>query len=451
MSSQNIRSLVVVLIIVVAIIGLFLGVITQLARPNKPLVFEPILTSNITDTAVATGTHSVAIVSPTIPAAEISCDNCSVPEIESTVANTATEQIVATINEQAISALAWQQTTQLDALMSQLARRPVPTAEETLDRLVNETLILQAVSTQAVNEADVNAKLTALTSQWQLSDQAIAQALQAVGLSQADLANRVRHLLQVESALQQLSTDQADVNTWLAQTRASAKIGLYNAMDNATAAIPTSTPRQELPAPPPDLAVSPNEGNVAPDFTLTKLDGQPVTLSNLRGKPTLINFWATWCPPCRSELPTLQAAYQKYGDQIGFIAVDVKEDAPTVSAFVEQLGLTFPIAIDANGSVSDSAYQVLGIPTTLFIDERGVVSKRHVGPLDEATLEGYLAPLLGQPAVETGHALSLPVISAELKIAPTFALTAADGSRVALADMQAANKTTVLVFYRGHT
>jgi thiol-disulfide isomerase/thioredoxin len=127
------------------------------------------------------------------------------------------------------------------------------------------------------------------------------------------------------------------------------------------------------------MAVSPYPQNAAPDFTLAQLSGDPLTLSNFRGKPALINFWATWCPPCRRELPALQAAYTAYQDDIGFVAVNVKEDPAPVTALVQELGLNFPIALDSDGQVSNIAYEVRGLPTTVFVDANGVVVARHIG------------------------------------------------------------------------
>jgi hypothetical protein len=151
-----------------------------------------------------------------------------------------------------------------------------------------------------------------------------------------------------------------------------------------------------------------------------------------------------------------------------------KMPAP-VSALVKNLGLTFPVAIDPDGAVSDIAYQVRGIPTTIFVDANGVVTARHTGPLDEATIEAYLAPLLAVPqavAVEDDNSAlamvnqeladSLPQLvegdppnpaatSLPVKPAPDFTLPAAGGQVVALGDYLAQGSSVVLVFYRGHT
>jgi peroxiredoxin len=210
------------------------------------------------------------------------------------------------------------------------------------------------------------------------------------------------------------------------------------------------------------LSTQPYAGAVAPDFTLTTLTDEPVTLSQLRGKPTLINFWASWCPPCRQELPALQSTYDAYGETINFLAVNVKESRGTVQSFAEKMNLTFPILLDGQGQVSDHLYQVRGIPTTLFVDARGVVVNRHVGPLDETTINAYLQPLLlpqtvangeeSQPAVETPSAepkeQTGPPRTGDQ--APDFTLPDNRGNEFKLAEELKVN-AVVLVFYRGHT
>jgi cytochrome c biogenesis protein CcmG/thiol:disulfide interchange protein DsbE len=266
-------------------------------------------------------------------------------------------------------------------------------------------------------------------------------------------------LIQVEAALNQLSAQHSDLDAWLKQARASSEIGLYYALANSPPASRPTPPVVTAPvksfAPPPDMPVSPYPGNAAPDFTLGRLNGDPITLSNFRGRPTLVNFWASWCPPCRRELPALQAAYDRYGDKIGFMAVDVKEDQATVESFVKELNLTFPVALDPDGQVSDLSYQVRGIPTTIFVDANGVVAARHVGPLDEATIDNYLAPLLEKAKIEeegetreANSPLLTPTLTANL--APTFSLSAASGQMVSLQDYRDKN-SIVLVFYRGQT
>ena len=394
------------------------------------------------------------------------------------------DEVVATVNDQAISWQLWQQTTRLDAVMSQLAGQSVPTAEETLDRLVNEIIVLNSVvKPPTVNNADVSGRVAELTTAWNVDDHTIDSALTGAGLTRTDFAARVERLMQVEAALANLSEQEANLNVWLTEARANAEISLYQALTTPNPAppnpIPTEPPTEPDPtpmsqptptvktivfAPPADTPVSPYPQNAAPDFTLTQLDNQPVTLSHLRGKPAIINFWATWCPPCRRELPALQAAYNAHQDEVGFVAVDVKENQAQVEAFVAELGLTFPIALDTDGQVADVIYEVRGIPTTLFIDANGVVAARHVGPLDEAAINNYLTPLLEAPvatvempaeaAINENHTANEPEMvdlpDSGFEFAPNFTLASASGEMVSLSDFKG-KQNVALVFYRGHT
>ncbi len=379
--------------------------------------------------------------------------------------------IIATVNDEIITRPAWQQAIRLDVVMSRLAGQPIPSAEETLDRLVNEIIVLAAApDVQPSTGAEVEARIAALQANWQVNNEAVAAVLVEAGLTRDDMTDRVARLMQVEAALAELSTQETDLNGWLVQARARAEIGLYRALVNnseangagqggkeaeeqggrgageqqevnSTPLPPSPLAPQPTLAPPPELSIAPYPENAAPDFTLAQLNGVPLTLSDFRGKPVLLNFWASWCPPCRRELPALQSAYAKYGDNIGFVAVDVKEDPGTAAAFVREMGLTFPVALDLDGQVSDMIYEVRGIPTTIFVDAQGVVVARHVGPLDEAAIDTYLAPLL-----ETAQHQSSPPTN----LAPPFTLTAAGGQTISLSDYRDKNNL-VLVFYRGQT
>ncbi len=119
------------------------------------------------------------------------------------------------------------------------------------------------------------------------------------------------------------------------------------------------------------------EGAPAPEFTLETLDGRPVALSDLRGKAALINFWASWCPPCLEETPALIAAYdelKRTNPNVEFIGIGTNDDRANLEKFVENNRIPYIIVEDPDGKVSD-AYGVLGMPTTVFIDENGVVRR----------------------------------------------------------------------------
>lgn len=133
----------------------------------------------------------------------------------------------------------------------------------------------------------------------------------------------------------------------------------------------------------------PYVGFEAPDFSLQTINGELVTLSELRGQPVLLNFWASWCPPCRAEMPEIEDVYNDFRDQ-GFVVLAVNatnQDNPSLAiAFTEEHNLTFPILLDADGSVSQR-YRVHSLPTSFFIDRFGNIQEVIIGgPMAEALL-----------------------------------------------------------------
>jgi len=138
----------------------------------------------------------------------------------------------------------------------------------------------------------------------------------------------------------------------------------------------------------------PKVGQPAPDISLPRLDGGTVRLADLRGKVVMLNFWATYCPSCKDELPAMAAVYKQVSDKGGVIlAVDQSEDTDTVRKFAEDNGLTFPIALDAQGGAG-GVYAVRYIPTTYFVDKNGIIRYSKVGPMDQDTISSYFASLL---------------------------------------------------------
>lgn len=132
----------------------------------------------------------------------------------------------------------------------------------------------------------------------------------------------------------------------------------------------------------------------APDLQLTTLSGEPAALSDYLGQVVLVNNWATWCPPCRAEMPELLAYYQAHADE-GFvlIAINAGEPASVVQAFVNRLGLTFPVWLDPEMAAL-TAFQNPSLPSSYVIDREGVVRLAWTGPIDRATLEEYVTPLV---------------------------------------------------------
>lgn len=132
-------------------------------------------------------------------------------------------------------------------------------------------------------------------------------------------------------------------------------------------------------------------GEAAPDFVLTDLDGNSHRLSDFQGRPVVVNFWATWCAPCRIEMPELQAAFDRYQeDDLAMLAVNRDEsDVVVRDYFYGELGLTFTPLLD-QGSVVSDLYEVFNMPTTYFLDASGIVTAVHRGPMTESQLDGYL-------------------------------------------------------------
>ena len=141
---------------------------------------------------------------------------------------------------------------------------------------------------------------------------------------------------------------------------------------------------------------APQKGFLAPDFSLETLEGKSVTLSDLRGKVVLLNFWATWCPPCRAEMPAFQQAYADYKDE-GFVVLAVnataQDSAEEVAKFIDEYGLSFPIVLDRTGEVNQ-LYLVQSLPTSFFIDKDGVIQEVVVGGLAEAMVRARVEKLL---------------------------------------------------------
>lgn len=139
---------------------------------------------------------------------------------------------------------------------------------------------------------------------------------------------------------------------------------------------------------------APQEGALAPDFTLETLDGQRIRLSDLRGQVVVLNFWATWCGPCREEMPLFERATAEFAGQgLVLIAINVQERPGTVRPFVDRLGLTYPIGLDENGAIG-RRYRVRSFPTTYFVGRDGTIEGRRVGAYTRQILFGRLDQLL---------------------------------------------------------
>lgn len=138
---------------------------------------------------------------------------------------------------------------------------------------------------------------------------------------------------------------------------------------------------------------SPLVGRPAPGLALAALDGSVVDLAGLRGRPVVVNFWASWCIPCRDEAPLLRQAAARYRDRVAFLGVVYQDGQESARAFLDRYGLDYPSLVDPDGRTSID-YGVYGIPETFFIDAAGIIRAKQIGPLDAASLDGRIQELV---------------------------------------------------------
>lgn len=167
----------------------------------------------------------------------------------------------------------------------------------------------------------------------------------------------------------------------------------------ANSTTPTTQPTPQTPAtessPAPVIPEGINIGNVAPDFQLQTLTGQTVSLSGLRGKPVLINFWATWCPPCRFEMPFLQQVHDGWSAKgLVLLTIDIGESSTTIEKFMTDLNLSLTVLLDTDRKVTED-YSIVAIPTTFLIDKDGIIRQKVLGafPSKEA-IESELSKII---------------------------------------------------------
>lgn len=145
-----------------------------------------------------------------------------------------------------------------------------------------------------------------------------------------------------------------------------------------------------------DVYAGPVEGGMAPDFTLTTFEGESITLSELRGQVVVINFWASWCDPCRDEAAYLENTWRKYQDQgVMFLGVDYVDTEREALAYLAEFDITYPNGPDLGTRISD-AYRIQGVPETFFIAKNGEVRSMHTGPLASPQLDVIIEELLAE-------------------------------------------------------
>jgi cytochrome c biogenesis protein CcmG, thiol:disulfide interchange protein DsbE len=140
------------------------------------------------------------------------------------------------------------------------------------------------------------------------------------------------------------------------------------------------------------VTLAPRKDSPAPDFSLPTLSGETVSLKQFRGKPVVLNFWATWCLPCREEMPLLQKVYAQNEPGLEILAINNAEADSAVRPFAEELGLSFPVLLDSDGAIT-RLFRVSGFPASIFIDSEGIIRYQHVGILSPEQLHRYLTDI----------------------------------------------------------
>jgi cytochrome c biogenesis protein CcmG/thiol:disulfide interchange protein DsbE len=147
---------------------------------------------------------------------------------------------------------------------------------------------------------------------------------------------------------------------------------------------------------------APRVGEEAPDFRVQSPDGESLRLSDFRGSAVWINFWASWCPPCRAESPDIEAVYQEKQDEgLVVLALSIGEGASTVRDYVERTGTTFTVGLDRGTDIA-ATYRIVGIPTHYFVDSDGILRDWRIGSMSKKTMEKKVDAILSAAEEEGG-------------------------------------------------
>ena len=180
------------------------------------------------------------------------------------------------------------------------------------------------------------------------------------------------------------------------------------AIPTPATATPTPTPKPPSPTPEPTVTATPaptprtilstssTGGEAAPDFEVETFDGETLRLSDLRGKVVVLNFWASWCPPCRWEMPFFETMWQEYGERgVVFVGIAMSDTLENVKAFAEEAGVTYPVALDTTTEIARD-YEILSLPTTYFIGKDGNIERKLTSAANEGLLKVFLRGQIGR-------------------------------------------------------
>ena len=260
-----------------------------------------------------------------------------------------------------------------------------PEEEAIVDQWIDAELFAQKAAQAGVqaSEDEAQKEIARLLNEAKLDETDLLRQLTVLGIGRDDFVRYEQRALIVQkytNAHIMAGASEAEkltrLSTWLVRERAAAKI------EKASAG-------RALPK-----AIGVYAGAIAPNFRLSTLDGKELSLENQRGKAVVLNFWATWCGPCRSEMPALQQTYENFKAQGMLLwGIDVGETPDQVEKFAKQIGITFPLLLDRDSKTSRT-YRVFGLPTTVFVGRDGVITDVAIGAMDEQTLEKYVKRVL---------------------------------------------------------
>lgn len=264
-----------------------------------------------------------------------------------------------------------------------------------LDRLVDRELVLQEATRQgfAVDEASLDAALPTIGEGFGISTDVLRNAVVAegTGLTEQDFRAWARDAV----TLQRFVGSEVGQSYRQRHQQIFGRM-LFQVSDQEIGEVLATDPNNDIVFLLDGREVRPvREGEIAPDFELLSPEGEPVKLSDYRGRPVMVNFWATWCGPCRIEMPLFVNAHETNEDLV-VLAVNSQEAPELVTQYRDAMGLTFPIVLDRDGTVS-TIYRVKALPTTFFLDREGRVVRAHRGSIpNRPTLRPMLDEILGE-------------------------------------------------------
>ena len=318
------------------------------------------------------------------------------------------DEAIAWINGNPLPRGALTQRQAVDRALNTLLELPTDDAATSLDRLINEALVLRAAQAAGFAMAPEAAlsERKALLAAYGKSEAELSAALQAEGLSLAAFDAYFAQLLTVRDFTNaQAAAEGITQEAYILKLRQAHDVQItagavppppaQEGTSQPTAALtpdtpsPTPTPTPEANSVTTDEPRGVVEGQRAPDFTLSTLDGTSLALYALAGKPVVLSFWVSWCGHCRAQTPLLVEAHARYGADVHFVGVNVRETRDTVQGYVTEQGVAYPIALDTDGAIAQ-LFKVSGFPTTVFLNAEGRVVARQIGELTSQVLEQYL-------------------------------------------------------------